>query len=120
MADRLGKLYNQDVVIEYILDPSAYGDGDKICPYIRSTKDTVKLNLTPNPAYINLQNNISTVVGSLDRDLKSQFICPISMKEMNGKHRFVYLDSCGCTFAEQTMKEVTSTQCLSVSWKREG
>ncbi|CAO3596980.1 unnamed protein product [Absidia cylindrospora] len=35
------------------------------------------------------------------------------MKEMNGKHRFVYLDSCGCAFAEQTLKEVTSTQCLS-------
>ncbi|KAI8328430.1 Rtf2 RING-finger-domain-containing protein [Chlamydoabsidia padenii] len=113
VADRLGKLYNQDVVIEYILDPSAYGDGDKICPYINSTKDTIKLNLTTNPAYTNLQNDTSTVVGSLDRDLRSQFICPISMKEMNGKHRFVYLDSCGCTFAEQTMKEVNSTQCLS-------
>ncbi|CAO3648306.1 unnamed protein product [Cunninghamella blakesleeana] len=29
VADRLGKLYNQDVIIEYILDKSAYGDGDK-------------------------------------------------------------------------------------------
>ncbi|KAI8084476.1 Rtf2 RING-finger-domain-containing protein [Halteromyces radiatus] len=113
VADRLGKLYNQDVVIEYILDPTSYGDGDKICPYITSTKDTVKLNLTPNPAYNEQQNDTSTVVGSLDKDLKSKFICPISMKEMNGKHRFVYLDSCGCTFAEQTLKEVSSTQCLS-------
>ncbi|CAO3633842.1 unnamed protein product [Cunninghamella echinulata] len=125
VADRLGKLYNQDIIIEYILDKSTYGDGDKICPYIKSMKDTIKLNLTPNPSNNNDNNNNnkskdqsdnkngSSVVGSLEKELKSQFICPVSMKEMNGKHRFVYLDSCGCVFAEQTLKEVSSKECLS-------
>ncbi|CAO3573589.1 unnamed protein product [Mortierella alpina] len=34
------------------------------------------------------------------------------MKEMNGKHRFVYLDSCGCVMSEQAMKEIPSKTCI--------
>lgn len=119
----LGKLYNQDAIIEYLLDPSVYGDGDKICSHITSMKDTVKLNLTPNPAYNEKESNAdSTTMGNLERHVKSKFICPISMKEMNGKHRFVYLDTCGCVFAEQALKEIPSKECVTVStsegWKK--
>ncbi|KAG1049086.1 hypothetical protein G6F43_008569 [Rhizopus delemar] len=109
----LGKLYNQDAIIEYLLDRSAYGDGDKICSHISSVKDTVKLNLTPNPTYNDKTSNFNTKMGNLEKDIQSKFICPISMKEMNGKHRFVYLDSCGCTFAEQSLKEIPSKECFN-------
>lgn len=34
----LGKLYNKDALIEYLLDKSAYGDGEEICGHIRSIK----------------------------------------------------------------------------------
>jgi membrane peptidoglycan carboxypeptidase len=34
----LGKLYNKDSIIEYLLDKSAYGDGENICGHIRSLK----------------------------------------------------------------------------------
>lgn len=34
----LGKLYNKDAIIEYLLDRSAYGDGENICGHIRSLK----------------------------------------------------------------------------------
>lgn len=34
----LGKLYNKDAIIEYLLDKSAYGDGEEICGHIRSLK----------------------------------------------------------------------------------
>jgi hypothetical protein len=34
------------------------------------------------------------------------------MKEMNGKYRFVYLDTCGCVMSEQAMKEVPSKTCI--------
>lgn len=112
----LGKLYNQDAIIEYLLDPTIYGDGDKICSHITSLKDTVKLNLTPNPAYNEKESNAdSTTMGNLERHVKSKFICPISMKEMNGKHRFAYLDTCGCVFAEQALKEIPSKECVTVS-----
>ncbi|KAI8147547.1 Rtf2 RING-finger-domain-containing protein [Fennellomyces sp. T-0311] len=110
----LGKLYNQDAIIEYLLDKNAYGDGDKICSHISSPKDTIKLNLTPNPAYDETKSvKDSTTMGHLDKEMKSRFICPISMKEMNGKHRFVYLDTCGCAFAEQSLKEIKSKECVN-------
>lgn len=34
----LGKLYNKDAVLEYLLDKSSYGDGELICGHIRSLK----------------------------------------------------------------------------------
>jgi len=34
----LGKLYNKDAVLEYLLDKSSYGDGEVICGHIRSLK----------------------------------------------------------------------------------
>ncbi|CDH49891.1 upf0549 protein c20orf43 homolog isoform 1 [Lichtheimia corymbifera JMRC:FSU:9682] len=114
VACGLGKLYNQDAIIEYMLDKNVYGDGDKICSHITSPKDTVKLTLTPNPAFDeNDAAKDSTTMGHLDKDIQSRFICPVSMKEMNGKHRFVYLDTCGCVFAEQALKEVKTYECVS-------
>lgn len=38
MSCALGKLYNKDAIIEYLLDKSAYGDGGDICGHIRSLK----------------------------------------------------------------------------------
>lgn len=38
VACALGKLYNKDSIIEYLLDKSAYGDGKTICGHIRSLK----------------------------------------------------------------------------------
>lgn len=38
VACALGKLYNKDAIIEYLLDKTAYGDGDDICGHIRSLK----------------------------------------------------------------------------------
>ena len=34
----LGKLYNKDAVLEYLLDKTAYGDGEEICGHIRTLK----------------------------------------------------------------------------------
>jgi hypothetical protein len=115
-ACALGKLYNQDAIIEYLLDKTAYGDGDQICAHVTSTKDITKLNLTENPAFDETrENNEKSTVGSLEQESISRYICPISMKEMNGKHRFVYLETCGCVFSEQALKQVPGSECLTVS-----
>ncbi|KAI9312818.1 Rtf2 RING-finger-domain-containing protein [Dichotomocladium elegans] len=104
VSDGLGKLYNQDAIIEYFLNRAAYGDGDKICSHIKSTKDTIELNLTRNPAYNeNESTRDSTTMGHLEKDIQ----------KMNGKHRFVYLDTCGCVFAEQSLKEIKTKECVS-------
>jgi hypothetical protein len=39
----LGKLYNKDALIEFLLDRSAFGDGEEICGHIRSLKVRVVL-----------------------------------------------------------------------------
>lgn len=45
----LGKLYNKDALLEYLLDKTAYGDGDKICGHIRSLKVTSLIYYTFPP-----------------------------------------------------------------------
>ena len=38
VADPLGKLYNKDAIIEYLLDRTSFGDGDQICGYVKGVK----------------------------------------------------------------------------------
>ncbi|KAJ7632322.1 DUF602-domain-containing protein [Roridomyces roridus] len=86
----LGKLYNKDAIIEFLLDRDAYGDGQNICGHIRTLKDVLTLTLTSNPAPVTPNTD------PLDRP---QFVCPLTLKEMNGATPFVYLRTCGCVFS---------------------
>ncbi|KAH7884052.1 Rtf2 RING-finger-domain-containing protein [Phlebopus sp. FC_14] len=93
----LGKLYNKDAIIEYLLDKSAYGDGEEICGHIRSLKDVKALKLTtrsspPQPT------DTSTDV--------ALFICPLNLKEMNGTQPFAYIFPCGCVFSQAGLRTV--------------
>jgi len=95
----LGKLYNKDSVIEFLLDRSLYGDGENICGHINSLKDVKTLKLTPNPAPRSQDS---------DQD-QARFICPLTLREMSGVQPFVYLWTCGCTFARAGLKTVAVT-----------
>ncbi|CAG8539052.1 3964_t:CDS:2 [Ambispora gerdemannii] len=109
VACRLGKLYNKDAIIEFLLNKSAYGDGDIICSHISGLKDLTTLKLTPNPAFKETSN---ANTAHFEPGIVSPFICPITRKEMNGKSKFVYIEKCGCVFSEQGLKEVPSSNCL--------
>ncbi|KAI0344015.1 DUF602-domain-containing protein [Trametopsis cervina] len=95
----LGKLYNKDAIIEYLLDKSAYGDGEEICGHIRSLKDVKTLKFTRN-----LKGAAPKADDSADR---AQFICPLNLKEMNGVQPFVYLWTCGCVFSQAGLRAVS-------------
>jgi hypothetical protein len=100
----LGKLYNKDALLEYLLDKSAFGDGEEICGHIRSLKDVVTLKLTPNP--------ISPSKSSIDdgtADFHPRFVCPLTQKEMTGIVPFVYISVCGCVFSTAALKAMTRT-----------
>ncbi|KAG7446536.1 DUF602-domain-containing protein [Guyanagaster necrorhizus] len=99
VACALGKLYNKDSILEYLLDKSAYGDGEDICGHIRSLKDIKTLSLTPNPT--------PPSPGSITNH--AQFICPITLKEMNGLLPFVYIATCGCVLSQAGLKNVSTT-----------
>ncbi|TRM62803.1 Rtf2 RING-finger-domain-containing protein [Schizophyllum amplum] len=96
----LGKLYNKDAILEFLLDRSTFGDGDTICGHIRSLKDVKQLKLTPNP---------TPPSPGADAKEHPQFICPFTMKEMNGVIPFVYLSTCGCAFSREGLKQVGSS-----------
>ncbi|OCH94185.1 DUF602-domain-containing protein [Obba rivulosa] len=96
----LGKLYNKDALLEYLLDRSAYGDGEEICGHIRSLKDVKTLKFTHNPAKSSPSDSPTD---------KAPFVCPLNFKEMNGSQPFIYLAPCGCVFSLAGLKAVTSS-----------
>ncbi|KAI9436971.1 DUF602-domain-containing protein [Lactarius indigo] len=116
----LGKLYNKDAMIEFLLDRSAFGDGEDICGHIRSLKvrnsfpfcsnfggsnvhalqDVKTLSLTGNPA-----PKSGSPDSGVDRGL---FVCPLNLKEMTGVVPFVYLSTCGCVFSQAGLKAVST------------
>lgn len=107
VADAAGKLYNRDIILEYLLDKTSYGDGDKVCPYITSLKDVVTLNLTANPAWTETSGDLTS------RSPAARFVCPVTLKEMNGRQRFCYIRTCGCAMSNQAIREVSNAkECL--------
>lgn len=99
----LGKLYNKEAIVEYLLDKSVYGDGQKICGHIRSLKDVKELKLTPNPSFKQLSGLDSDSMLS-----NAPFLCPITLKEMNGKQRFVYLPKTGIVASESGLRSMNN------------
>ncbi|KAI0358861.1 DUF602-domain-containing protein [Trametes cingulata] len=100
----LGKLYNKDALLEFLLDRTSFGDGEEICGHIRSLKDVKTLKLTPNPAKTPASANASESAPT-----HAPFVCPLNFKEMNGSQPFVYLATCGCVFSQAGLKAVTGT-----------
>uniref|UniRef100_A0AAG5DR62 Replication termination factor 2 n=1 Tax=Anopheles atroparvus TaxID=41427 RepID=A0AAG5DR62_ANOAO len=93
----LGRLYSKQNVIEALLDKEKMPES---CSHIKTLKDIKNLNLTPNPAYDESKDDIS-----------SPFICPLIGLEMSGQFRFVALWTCGCVFSERSLKEIKGKTC---------
>jgi hypothetical protein len=87
-----GRLYNRESLLSAILTK-------KIPGVTKFKTHTTTLSLTLNPSS-------STTSSTTFQDaikvqaLAPQYICPITLREMNGKNAFVYLASCGCVFSE--------------------
>lgn len=109
VACELGRLYNKDAIIEYLLDKSAERPNTEVVAHIRSLKDVKELILTDNPAWEGERRNIK---GDCYEDMHlAMFICPVVGLEMNGKHKFFFLQTCGCVFSERALKEVKTVIC---------
>lgn len=109
VACGLGRLYNKDAVIEYLLDKSAERPNAEVVVHIRGIKDIKELNLTDNPEW---EGDTTNAKGDRYEDIHcGMFICPVVGLEMNGKHRFCYLQTCGCVFSDRALKEVKTEIC---------
>lgn len=105
----LGRLYNKDAIIEYLLDKTAERPNSEAVTHIRGIKDIKELNLTDNPEW---RGERSETKGDRYEDMHcGMFICPVVGLEMNGKHRFCYLQTCGCVFSDRALKEVKTEIC---------
>lgn len=94
----LGKLYNKDAIVEYLIDKTVYGDGARICGHVKSLKDVTQLRLTPNPAPVDPNSEKP----------QAAYVCPLTLKEMNGALPFVYLSTCGCVFSSAGLRALSS------------
>ncbi|XP_062262097.1 replication termination factor 2 [Platichthys flesus] len=105
----LGRLFNKDAIIEYLLDKTAERPNTETVTHIRGIKDIKELSLTDNPEWEGERRNAK---GDRYEDINcGLFICPVVGLEMNGKHRFCYLQTCGCVFSERALKEVKTEIC---------
>lgn len=103
----LGRLFNKESVIEFLLDKSNQESASKF-GYIRGLKDIKELQLTVNPAHT---AESDTAIAGEDKKI-SQYICPVTGLEMNGHYRFCYLLGCGCVFAERALNEIKDGLCV--------
>ncbi|XP_035008425.1 replication termination factor 2 [Hippoglossus stenolepis] len=105
----LGRLFNKDAIIEYLLDKTAERPNIETVTHIRGIKDIKELNLIDNPEWEGERRNAK---GDRYEDINcGMFICPVVGLEMNGKHRFCYLQTCGCVFSDRALKEVKTEIC---------
>lgn len=54
----------------------------EVARHIRSLRDVVELNLTPNPAY-------KPTAMAMAEAQSAEFVCPVSGLEMSGRHRLI-------------------------------
>ncbi|GAA5923009.1 hypothetical protein JCM3775_006223 [Rhodotorula graminis] len=120
VACPLGRMYNKDALIAHLLAPSPaaspYGlDGHQVAGHIRSLRDVVTLRLTPNPALDTSSRTaadkddeatLAGAAGASDRPPPAAFVCPVSLREMNGSVRFVYRVPCGCVVSDSALREL--------------
>uniref|UniRef100_A0A8C8VK76 Replication termination factor 2 n=1 Tax=Pelusios castaneus TaxID=367368 RepID=A0A8C8VK76_9SAUR len=109
VACELGRLYNKDAIIEFLLDKSSDKSLVQAASHIRSIKNVTELNLSDNPAWNGDKGNTK---GDKYDDIQcARFICPVVGLEMNGRHRFCFLRNCGCVFSERALKEIKTEVC---------
>jgi hypothetical protein len=110
VACELGRLYNKEAVIEYLL--SRKDNPNEEVAHIRSLKDVTELKLTRKKVDDSIKSSSSAMTGGEYVDMQdSRFICPVVGLEMSGKYKFCYISQCGCVISERALKEVKSDTC---------
>ncbi|KAJ1654698.1 Replication termination factor 2 [Dispira simplex] len=111
----VGNIYNKEAVIEYLLHPDKFSEARFICPHVKTLRDVTDLRVSFNPAYQPEGVAATTsVAGSTGENFKFPLLCPITLKEMNGAHGFVFQWSCGCLYSENALKAIPTAerQCI--------
>lgn len=107
MACELGRLYNKESTLEFLIDRSKFECAPSF-EHLRGLKDLKQLNLTENRTYSKAKSEKGD--GYIDTQ-DAKYICPVVGLEMNGMYKFSFLWGCGCVLSERALKEVKGTSC---------
>eukprot|EP01134_Creolimax_fragrantissima_P008371 CFRG8371T1 len=105
VACPLGKLFNKEEVISFLLDRQSYADQALVFKYIRNLKDVTVLHLTRT------HKRIASKDSSETDQYSANFKCPVTESLMNGKSRFVYIKPCGCVLSYRSLQEIPTSVC---------
>lgn len=111
VADYLGRLYNKDAMIEWLLKGlEAFGDGEEVLRGrdVSSLKDVAGVQFQVSES---TPGEESSGNGALEQteggERKERWVCPVTRKELGPGVRAVFLVPCGCAFTESAIKETT-------------
>ncbi|XP_065175397.1 replication termination factor 2-like [Sycon ciliatum] len=102
----LGNLYNKEAVLEMLISKSK----PEVASHVRSLKDVVVLQLTSKGSSSDKPTDGAKAETYVDM-YDAQFVCPIVGIEMSGRHKFMYIATCGCVMSERALKEVGGSRC---------
>ncbi|KAK7069749.1 Protein RTF2 [Halocaridina rubra] len=104
VACEMGRIYNKEELLTRMLDRASEAG----IAHIKGLKDFKELNLTPNPGFVKKGADLGDAYTD---NQTSEYICPVTSVEMNGKYKFFFVWSCGCVLSERALKEVKSEVC---------
>jgi hypothetical protein len=121
VACRAGLLYNKEEILKHLVQKTLESAFD----HINGLKDLTTCAFTPNPALLASSSSSSSTskttptATTADQEQQqaywadassrpAQFICPVTLVEMNGRHPFVVLRPSGKVFAAKALEQVPS------------
>lgn len=110
MSDSLGRLFNKDSIIEFLLPTDSGNEArraeqeDLIAGTVKSLKDVVEVKFEIEAD----ENGPRTGSGRTER-----WVCPITRQELGTGTKAVYLVPCGHAFAGVAVKEISGERCLA-------
>lgn len=117
VSDCLGRLYNKESVIEFLLGTGdagplqRAGQEDTIKGAIKTLKDVVEVKFE-----IEAPSAASWTPARNDGVMRTErWICPVTNKALGPGSKAVYLVPCGHAFSGVAVKEVSGEKCPQVS-----
>lgn len=105
VACPLGRLYNKEAVIRFLMNRAEYDESLlKELDHIKSLKVLINCQL---------KSKLNTNSEDDGEEVADYFVCPITLREMNGKCRFYVTRGCGCVLSEPALSQFPeSKNCI--------
>jgi hypothetical protein len=121
-------LFNKDSILEWLLEPDAFGDGAQVLKVgsVAGLKDVVdvKFEIAGSASKSsssaerngNASSNSNNGAVNNGKDTRAEsWVCPVSRKELGPGSKAVYLVPCGHAFAQAVISEIKEDRCLVCS-----